>query len=240
MTETAEVAINGRWPLRLPLHRAARPEWPWFEAARLSAIHSIVEPGTVLFDIGSECGDFAGLCSLWGARVVMAEPNPRAWPNARLIFEANRLPDPLAMFAGFVSDDCRPSIIDPYLLDSGEWPVCASWDVVGDFGQYALEEQPGPEATLDEIVSRLHVRPDVVSLDVEGAELHVLRGASGTLSHDDRPDLFVSIHPELAAARYGYGNLVETIRWLLCEYGYPHGGHTHLATDHEQHWWFRP
>lgn len=239
MTETAEVMVNGRWPLRLPLHRAARDSWPWFEAARLSAIHEVVEPLSVVWDIGSECGDFAALCASWGADLVMVEPNPKAWPSALLTFDANQLTDPLATWQGFAGAyDANGGLpLDP-------WPPAADGDVVGDFGQYAIGEDLAETVTLDTLGTAMteYVEarpPDVISIDVEGAELQVLRGARRVLT-EDRPHLFVSIHPGLAAARYGYGNLVDTIRWLMCEYGYPHAGHTHLATDHEQHWWFRP
>jgi FkbM family methyltransferase len=235
--------INGRWRLDLPAHRAKREEWPWFEAARLSAIHHRVRElgeavrSPVVYDIGSECGDFAALCASWGCQVVMAEPNPRAWPSARWAFAANRLGAPLATWEGFIGDK---TTVEPGDEDSLEpWPECANGEIVGDFGQYALGEDGGLTFTLDDFVLAVHTPPDLVSIDVEGAELLVLAAGRETLT-TYRPDVFVSIHPELAAARYGFGNYTETIRWLMCEYGYEHSRHTFLARDHEEHWWFRP
>jgi hypothetical protein len=59
--------INGRWPLLLPDHRAARPSWGWWEATRLAAMHHFIQPGDVVYDVGAEEGDFPCLFSTWGA-----------------------------------------------------------------------------------------------------------------------------------------------------------------------------
>ena len=57
MTEVRLVHVNGRWPLWLPEHRAARPEWPWWEAARLSAMHHVLgQGGHTVWDVGAEIG----------------------------------------------------------------------------------------------------------------------------------------------------------------------------------------
>lgn len=67
-----------------------------------------------------------------------------------------------------------------------------------------------PTATLDDIAKRLGVMPDVLKIDVEGAEMEVFRGADGVLSKA-RPAIFLSTHsPELRTqctellGSYGY------------------------------------
>lgn len=52
-----------------------------------------------------------------------------------------------------------------------------------------------PTVTLDAVVERLGVVPTVLKIDVEGAELSVLRGASGKIL-PGKPKIFLSLHSE--------------------------------------------
>jgi FkbM family methyltransferase len=47
--------------------------------------------------------------------------------------------------------------------------------------------------TLDAAVERLGISPDVIKIDVEGAELRVLKGAKDVLTRD-QPSLLLSVH----------------------------------------------
>jgi FkbM family methyltransferase len=55
--------------------------------------------------------------------------------------------------------------------------------------------------TVDELCAE-HGAPDVLFVDVEGYELHVLRGARETLAVH-RPDLFVEVHMGVGLERFG-------------------------------------
>jgi FkbM family methyltransferase len=55
--------------------------------------------------------------------------------------------------------------------------------------------------TVDELTAE-HGAPDVLFIDVEGYELHVLRGARRTLEAH-RPDLFVEVHTGAGLERFG-------------------------------------
>lgn len=231
--------MNGRWPLVLPEHRATRPEAPWWEATRLAAMHHVISRLTdpVVLDVGAEEGDFPALWATWGAQVMLAEPNPRVWPNILAIWEANGLPDPLWTWAGFLGapEDRRG---DEQPQDAARsWPACASGDVIGDHGFCQLYERPDlPSTTVDDVASHVGY-PDVITMDVEGSELHVLRGAQRVLE-EQRPHVFVSIHPEFMHVHYGITDGVAAVRGFMHDRGYPRDSHVFLSIDHEHHWWF--
>lgn len=236
MTKMRPTLVNDRWELMLPEHRYAREEWYWWEAQRLAAMYHHIELGDVVYDIGAEEGDFPALYALWGADVVLFEPNERVWPNIRAIFEANRLvPHLKGAHIGFAGPDSRHS--DDYKLLQG-WPEAAFGPIIGDHGFCNLSERPDLDVvTIDECWRELGApRPTVITMDVEGAEFEVLKGATETLAVF-RPKVFVSIHQEFAREMYGMYDVTLTIIRHMEIHGYePH----FLCTDHEGHWMFLP
>lgn len=201
--------INGRWQLDLPPHRAARPEWvTGWERQRLDRMYETIKPGQVVFDIGTEEGDLTALYSLWGAEVVMFEPNPYVWPNIRWIWEANQLPAPLGWFAGFASDqtNLRPDQIESIFVkaDRDGWPAAAFGPLIGDHGFRVVTQRPHdtPQITLDDWSFDHEIFPDVITMDVEGAEGRVVRGAQGVLAAV-RPTIFMSVHEAFLINEYG-------------------------------------
>lgn len=244
MVDMLPVLINGRWTLLLPDHRAVRPQWlianGGWETERLAAMYDAINPGMVVFDIGSEEGDFPALFTVWGAEVVMFEPNPYVVPNIRAIWEANNLPRPRGIFTGFAcaATNLTPPDMEPIFAnpDRNGWPACAYGPVIGDHGLRNVSERfhDTPQITLDDYCATYSVIPDLVTMDVEGAELEVLKGAKGVLDRY-HPTVFVSIHPEFIKDMYG--QTANDVHEFMAELGYTG---THLATDHEQHWQFDP
>ena len=249
--------INGRWPLLLPPHRAARPEWPHWEAARLADMHDRIQPGWLIADIGAEEGDLPALWATWGARVYLVEPNPRVWPNIRYIWEANRLPEPAGWWVGFASDrtvrrppnapaDDRYAWVGDLLSgwprcahgqpDSRSgWPRCAHGPLIADHGFAHLSQQADaiPQIRLDDALEYV----DAITIDVEGSELAVLRGATRLLD-DARPLVWVSVHTDVAWMAEQYpGETREAVIAFMADHGYDG---TFLARDHEEHWSFTP
>lgn len=258
MTAMVPVDINGRWRLLLPEHRAARPEWPWWEATRLAAeYHTITTTYNMARDgrrpvvwcVGAEEGDMPALYAMWGADVVLIEPNPRVWPNIRATFENNVLsdrirgtvvalvgaPDMVDMWP--VDNDVKGTAIAGGVHDDG-WPICASGPVIGDHGFRHLMDGRAttPTTTIDDLVYTHGLpRPDVITMDIEGGEGHALAGAHHTIN-DVRPTWFVSIHPEFM--RDMYRQNPDPLVWgVFDDAGYDA---TFLSIDHEHHWRFTP
>lgn len=226
-----ETTINGRWSLKLPEHRAARPEWATgWEPERISSMHDHLGPGDVVYDVGAEEGDMPGLWASWGCQVGMFEPNARVWPNIRVIWEGNELPPPLFAFPGFAADHDSPQLD----YGAGGWPDSAYGPVIGDHGFCNLCERPDIQRVSIDTMSKRHAPPTGITIDVEGAELRVLTGARRTLQNH-RPRVWVSIHPQFMDDTHG--DTPEELQAFMSELGYEA---EHLATDHEEHWLFSP
>lgn len=226
-----DTTINGRWSLKLPKHRAARPEWrTGWETERIGSMFDHIGTGDVVFDVGAEEGDMPGLWAQWGCLVGMFEPNARVWPNIRAIWDGNDFPKPLFAFPGFAADHDSPEF--DYGING--WPECAYGPVIGDHGFCNLCERPDIQRVKIDTFARIHRPPDAITIDVEGAELRVLKGARRTL-RENRPHVWVSIHPQFMDD--AHGDKPEELHAFMAELGYEG---RHLATDHEEHWHFDP
>lgn len=242
-----ETTINGKWRLLLPEHRAARPQWGnWndpatgeamfgWEVERLDSMCKNINPGDVVYDIGTEEGDLSALIASWtysksgGGGICLFEPNDRVWPNIKLIWEANQVPDPLASVRGFAGHENNHLKDIP--LDE-PWPACAFGEVISDHGFCNLAERPDiPSVKLDTFAQVIDV-PNVITMDVEGAEFLVLLGAHNLL-RDVKPLVYVSIHPQFMQDMYGHTD--QDIHEYMTLLGYRP---KKLAEDHEEHWVF--
>lgn len=241
-----ETLINGRWTMSLPEHRAARPEWtdPGWEVERLNSMFFNLAKDDVLLDVGSEEGDLSGLFASWlpDGGIVLLEPNAKVWPCIKSVWDGNDLKPPLDWWVGFASSDNQfPEECDRAAREEVDgWPACAFGEIIPAHGFRHLAEDAGaiPQVTLDRLAEGVEVhhgrRPTAITMDVEGAELEVLKGATDLLEHD-RPQIWVSVHPEFMRHHFGQrpGELFNFME------GYDYRIH-HLSTDHEIHVWLEP
>lgn len=201
-----------------------RPAW---EAARLSRLLSNITGSDVVFDIGAEEGDISAMiaqrCQPMGG-VVLIEASDKFWPNIKATFDINDF-KPIGCFAGFASNVTTQ---DAKFLT--EWPVAASGTVATEIGFRHLNEEGKsfPQIRVDDI----QPYPDVMNIDVEGAELMVLLGAEKTL-RTYRPTVFVSIHPTFMLERY-HQSKQELLEYMMT-LGY---SAEFLGADHEEHYAF--
>jgi len=173
-----------------------------------------------------------------GGGAVLFEPNPRVWPNIRAIWEANALAAPIATWVGFAGSGERVSrefVAEHVLPRDGKWPACASGPLIGDHGFLNLSERPDvPSITIDQMAAATGRPPDAITIDVEGAELHVLRGADHTLT-EQRPLVWCSVHPEFMF--HMYDQYERDLHDWMHDHRY---WAVHLGYDHEHHVLFYP
>lgn len=224
--------INDLGVIRLPSHRAIQyMNGPW-EAERLAAITSVLKPTDVVYDIGAEQGDMTA----WFASrvpegaVVAVEPNPLVWPCIRATFEENGLAEPVATYVGFCASHEELAHPNP----AAGWPTCANGTIDPAAGFAHLAEQRDIKRTTVDYLTRTAPPPNVITMDVEGAELQVLKGASRTLVKH-RPEVFVSVHPEFMA--HHFDQTPQDVHDLMAGHGYTA---ELLAVDHEHHYWYHP
>lgn len=208
--------INDRWPLAMPDFRvefhAERPKW---ELGRLADAFDRLRPGMRVFDVGAEHGDFTALYRTWvGPDVIPVEPSTPYWPCMRHTFEANNMGPPPAWFAGFAADTTARLGVD---YGENGWPSMADGAVRADPGfQHLAQGDHLARITLDDL-SRLVGLPDVIMMDIEGAEWHALLGCRDLLRY--KPVLaYISVHEPTMLD--WYGKTLEDLHVLMDDVGY--------------------
>ncbi|WP_088342489.1 MULTISPECIES: FkbM family methyltransferase [Rhodomicrobium] len=143
---------------------------------------TMVAKGDLVFDIGSHVGDRIGAFRSLGARVIAAEPQPAAFRWLRLRYGRDRQVTLLQRAVGdapgtvtFHVNTANPTVSTASLGFMDAARGAEGWE-----GQNWDETISVPAVTLDELIAQ-HGEPAFVKIDVEGFELHVLKGLSRAL-----------------------------------------------------------
>lgn len=244
-TQTVEMPDGN--PLRVLEHRARAHDFKTWEADAVRAISAeLISLGiggreAVVYDVGAEEGEFS---ALWGhivgpGNVHLFEPTPSVWPNIRATWEANHgQRRPGGVWQGFVGASMRgPGVI------SSQWPECSGGALQPDSRFSVVTERPDiPCVSLDTYATACQP-PDLIAIDVEGAELLVVAGAMGLINgrgHVRRPTLAISVHPPEFLSRFDHGGqpcTQERLFRMLSHAGYVPRW---VSVDHESHWMFVP
>ena len=242
MVKMVDTLINGKFKIKLPEHRAARPEWytkQGWEKKRLESMHENIGKLDIVYYVGAELGEMPALCQMWGAHVVLFEPNYKAWPVIKAVWEANKLKKPLGCFAGFASNLHRPMPKKPdknifkglgWVTDKDGWPIYARGKIekAHGFSELYQEADGLPQFKIDKIAETIPY-PTAIILDVEGSEWRVLEGAGDTIKKH-RPKIWLSGHPEVMFHQYKE-YLTDLRNWIKA-FGYKE---TLLDYQHEVH-----
>lgn len=154
--------------------------------ARLLLRH--LQPGDTFVDVGGHFGYFTLLASrLVGAagRVVAFE----ASANTYAVLAANvRAQANVTAYHQALSDQQETISFFEFPVLYNEFNSVDVDQFRGEkwFAKFPPQKIDVPATRLDDVVQRDHLRPNVIKIDVEGAELKVIRGAADTL-HRLRP-----------------------------------------------------
>jgi FkbM family methyltransferase len=179
---------------------------------------------STFYDIGANVGFF----SLLHARKASSESNTFAFePLPRNIerLEKNRQLNPSLDFDLYdigLSNTKREATLSVSDDHPGEASLTGR-NVTGD----SLRKVNVCVSTLDEVADSLPADPDIMKIDVEGAEIDVLRGSKSVLERS-QPDVLLELHPNLLKSdEYQVGAITD----ILTESGY--SAAYHIEEDRE-------
>jgi FkbM family methyltransferase len=180
------------------------------EQAFIQQMMDAVRPGEVFYDVGSCLGLVALLAARRGARVVAFEPDrgyrKRLLRNLRI----NQLQEAVQVVEWAVSDRAGTTT----LFTDGTDGNSPSLVEVGKRGRAEVRTD-----SLDAAVAEGRLpAPDLVKLDIEGAEILALRGMRQLLGSTKAPrSLFVELHPDFLR---GFGSSADECQRLIESFGY--------------------
>lgn len=163
------------------------------------AIKKCLHPGDVFYDVGANRGYF----SVLGAVICGA---------AGHVYSFEPVPDNVQRIRQNLAGMYNCAVVDKAVSSvSGE-----SYMVIGDGVRSSLVTRQQDDTisvaqiTLDEFVQS-HRLPNLIKIDVEGAERDVIAGAKGLLGRPDAPALIVELHDQdsdrkltMELSKYGY------------------------------------
>lgn len=173
-------------------------------------ITGFLKPGMVFFDVGAHIGEYTVMgASRIGAdgQVHAFEAQPATAELLRKSCEANRL-------QVAVVNTCAVSDHEGELeFDIRSDPTMSAIATPARHWNRSLGRIRVPAVTLDAYCDRLAVWPDLVKIDVEGAELRVLHGAAGILSRPLPPAVLFECLT-VTYKRFGYSpqDVVDFLR----------------------------
>lgn len=214
-----------------------------YESINFDHVRKMLKPGMLVYDIGA----YDGITSVIDAEcvgasnVVIVEPGEMNWATIEAYWRGNNLSNPRATYAGFLSDADKPAIIprnvifrDDFPPEAKKFPARSTEDGLNfrvlEYRSLYPEVAALPWLKLDTLA--LHAgSPDAITMDVEGAELLVLKGADKALRTASY--LWISVHPK--HMREHFGQTPEELHGFLRVAGY---AGTLVTNDHEEHWFY--
>ncbi len=178
-----------------------------YEAELSNFLRGAVRPGDVVLEVGANIGIFTVLLARWLAphgHVYAFEPTPTAKAALEDHLRLNRVEEMATVISSALSDS----------------PGMAKFYADGTSGQNTLSATHSrvPSAqcivvsvdTLDAYCLANNLKPQLIKIDVEGFEYHVLRGSMQTVA-SAAPRIVVEFHPMLWAETGVTRELMEDV-----------------------------
>jgi FkbM family methyltransferase len=163
-------------------------------------VRRLIRPGLAAVDVGANIGYYALMLAHYvgaSGEIICIEPEPANLVELHRNIEANHLTQITILAAGAAATNGSAELLR---------------GINGRIVSVGRGEVPVRTLTLDSLAER---SIGFIKIDVEGYELQVLRGAR-TLIEQQRPSLFVEVHPQFQSDADGVLQLLS----LILEY-YP-------------------
>jgi FkbM family methyltransferase len=155
-----------------------------YELDKQQLFTKTVKPGDVVLDIGANVGFYtllSGVLAGEGGKVFAFEPSPRNFGFLSRHVKINGLNN-VTLFEAAVADQPGEAMFD--FADSNAKSHLSS------SGSHRVKV-----LSLDQLLAEGKIaRPNLLKIDVEGAEARVLRGARTLLTSGPRPTIFLATH----------------------------------------------
>jgi FkbM family methyltransferase len=164
-----------------------------YEPQTLRRVRSLLAEGDCFVDVGANVGEFSlAAARIVGpaGRVLAIEPNPEIAAELLANRRLNGWEDRMLVVIAAASDTtkfARFGIPEPYNRGT-------SREIAADYTLEAIVVQTAP---LRDILGFCSIRPQVIKIDVEGAELDVLRGLVGDAEDRFAPNIIFEHIPRL-------------------------------------------
>lgn len=182
-----------------------------YEPDLMLALARHLPKGGRFLDVGAN----AGIFSLFAAarlgpsgQVIALEPSAREFAQLTGNIALNNLANVTPHRA---AADSQPGTLQLHIADPGH----AGHNSLADLGDATIARESVPAVTIDDLLATAD-RCDAIKLDIEGAELRALQGATKTLSRL-RPALAIEINPQSLIA---CGTSAEALLGFLAAQNY--------------------
>lgn len=208
-------------------HLLSRKKWQHRETPMASSYEeqvyqALIHPGDVCFDVGANQGDVSLFLAKLAGEFGLVTAFEPVWPTycqlCRAVQRDTTLKAPIITVPYGLADSEKQSMIHipgrKFAL--GSIADASAWATIQRGAQ--IRSHPVQLTTIDSfLLSTGSQAPDFIKIDVEGAELFVLRGGAGLFSADRRPLMLIEIFAPWERA-FGYHPWAP-LSWLL-ERGY--------------------
>jgi len=169
-----------------------------FDADLIRIAEALVEPESVVWDVGANIGTFSMAAASLAVRGLTVAVEADIW-LAALVRRSSQLPGneghPLRTVPCAIADHCGVATFDIAARGRANNALRAAGGRSQMGGVRASVDVPC--LTLD-VLAESFPSPSLIKIDVEGAELMVLRGGQKLLQ-DQRPVLYVEVGEEVSA-----------------------------------------
>jgi FkbM family methyltransferase len=162
------------------------------EPTVLAALKARAHAGSIVFDVGANVGLFSLLAARWvglTGHVYAFEPAPEALRALRYHIELNDLAGRVEAIGSALADRCGEALFYAHRFNGENSLSPSHARRVPSAAAVRV-----PLTTVDAFCAERNIVPTLLKIDVEGYELHVLRGARQTFARH-RPAAVVEIHP---------------------------------------------
>lgn len=189
-----------------------------FEPELVRALQKHTDPGRDAIDVGANVGLFTTyLASLLseGRKVLAVEPTAGALGFLKRNLEAHNCEDKVIVFEGVA--EANPGYYTLKVFGGMEEYSTLLRVAHPSVRTREYQELQVRGETIDNLVARYNLKPGIIKIDTEGAEMHVLNGCRQTIL-DHRPVILCESLPDKFVS--DAGETPGALRLLLSDLGY--------------------